>query len=95
MCLCSVTMPFLCYMYGLSGANAVYPCLWGLCSKEEMQISCFLRETSVKRTLENVNEHYIQFCNKGMKKGRAKTVYNVIDIPFFNIHGCPILDREG
>ena len=76
---------FLCYMYGLSGANAVYPCLWCLCSKEEMQISSFLRETSEKRTLENLKEHYIQFCIKGVKKGLAKTVYNVIDIPFFNI----------
>ena len=76
---------FLSYMYGLSGANAVYPCLWCLCSKDEMQVSKFLRETSEKRTLENLNEHYIQFCKKGMKKGLAKTVYNVIDIPFFNI----------
>ena len=50
-----------------------------------MQVSSFLRETSEKRTLENLNEHYIQFCNKGMKKGLAKTVYNVIDIPFVNI----------
>ena len=62
---------FLSYMYGLSGANAVYPCLWCLCSKDEMHVSKFLRETSEKRTLENLNEYYIQFCNKGMKKGLA------------------------
>ena len=37
-----------------------------------------------KRTLENLKEHYIQFCNQRMRKGLAKTVYNVIDIPFCN-----------
>ena len=67
---------FLCSMYGLSGASAVYPCLWCLCSKNEMQVAKCLRPSIRKSNTTKL---------EGKKKGLAKTVFNVIDEPFFSI----------
>ena len=63
---------FLCSMYGLSGASAVHPSLWCLCSKDEMQVAKCLRPPSEKRTLQNLSEHYSQFCSKGKTRDWQK-----------------------
>ena len=71
-------------MYGLSGATAVYPCLWCLCSKYEMQHPRFIRLFNLadKRTLENLKDHYEAFCKIGKKKSNAQQCFNVIDAAF-------------
>ena len=55
---------FLCAMYGLSGASAVHPCLWCLCTEANLQLPPNLQG----KTVENLNEHYNQFVSKGKRK---------------------------
>ena len=83
---------FLCPMYGLSGANGKYPCLWCKIKLDQLEIPLATRGKCTARTLDNLTEDHNVFVNRyhgNIKK--AKFALNVINPRFFDVpitHVC-------
>ena len=58
---------FLCKIYGISGANGSYPCLWCLTKKSDIQCKQGLQPERTVTSLSIDHQHFIDF-GKGNKK---------------------------
>ena len=75
---------FLCKIYGISGANGNYPCLWCLTNKSEIQ---YKRGPQPERTLSSLSTDNKRFMNVGKGDKKNASSYNnsihepILDIP--------------
>ena len=76
---------FLCTLYGLSGPTAKFPCLWCLCSKENMQTQRYARPKMSARTLDTIKTQSKSYKANGSKKELAPEYQNAIHPPLWSV----------
>ena len=83
---------FLCNIYGLSGANGTYPCLWCYANKTAIQKSHKSQPHTLHRQGKGLKRDYNAFKREGSNNQKAAKHHNVVRSPVFHIeldHVCP------
>ena len=68
----------MCKIYGISGANGNYPCLWCLTKKSEIQ---YKRGPQPERTLSSLSTDNKRFMNVGKGDKKNSIHEPILDIP--------------
>ena len=77
---------FLLKIYGLSGAQAVHPCLWCTASKQQTQRSATQQPDLPKRSLDSIRKDRQRFRLHGKNDiKKAKAYNNAIHDPLFDV----------
>ena len=77
---------FLLKIYGLSGAQAVHPCLWCTASKQQTQRSATQQLDLPKRSLDSIRKDRQRFRLHGRNDiKKAKAYSNAIHDPLFDV----------
>lgn len=76
---------FLLKLFGLSGAQAIHPCLWCTASRHQLQTRPNARTVSESRSLGTLNRDFRQYYRAGSDKAKAKVYNNVIHRPIFDV----------
>ncbi|XP_070178247.1 uncharacterized protein [Littorina saxatilis] len=72
-------------VYGLSGAQAVHPCLWCKATKTQIQRAPTEQPEVPQRTLLNIKNDHRRFVRAGRDKKKAKAYNNAIHYPLFDL----------